>query len=112
MTHVIDLLFGEPTEQTVTELLHEVIDPELGINIVDLGLLRGVAIAPGGAVRIVTTLTTPACPLGPYIVEQITDLLSQVTTISHVDVDVVWSPPWDPDRDMTDQAKQLLGWRG
>jgi metal-sulfur cluster biosynthetic enzyme len=111
MTHVIDLLFGEPTEQTVTELLHEVIDPELGINIVDLGLLRGVAVAPGGAVRIVTTLTTPACPLGPYITEQIQDVLSEVVTVTDVEVDVVWSPPWDADRDMSEQAKQLLGWR-
>jgi len=109
--HVIDLMFGAPTEASVTELLREVIDPELGINIVDLGLLRGVAIAPGGAVRVVTTLTTPACPLGPYITEQITDLLSQVTTITDIDVEVVWSPPWDPDRDMTHHAKQLLGWR-
>jgi len=109
--HVIDLMFGAPTEASVTELLREVIDPELGINIVDLGLLRGVAVAPGGAVRVVTTLTTPACPLGPYITEQITDLLSQVTTITGVDVEVVWSPPWDPDRDMTEHAKELLGWR-
>jgi len=111
MTSVIDLMFGEPSEGSVTELLRQVIDPELGINIVDLGLLRSVAVAPGGGVRIVTTLTTPACPLGPYITEQITDLLSQVTTITNVDVEVVWSPPWDPDRDMTEQAKQLLGWR-
>ena len=107
----LDLLTAEPTEGTVTELLREVIDPELGINIVDLGLLRGVAVARGGAVRVVTTLTTPACPLGPYITEQIQDLLSQVVTITDVEVEVVWSPPWDPDRDMTDAAKQLLGWR-
>jgi metal-sulfur cluster biosynthetic enzyme len=107
----LDLLTAEPTESTVTELLREVIDPELGINIVDLGLLRGVAVAPAGAVRVVTTLTTPACPLGPYITEQITDLLNEVVTITNVEVEVVWSPPWDPDRDMTDHAKQLLGWR-
>jgi metal-sulfur cluster biosynthetic enzyme len=106
----LDLLTADPTEGTVTELLRDVIDPELGINIVDLGLLRGVAVAPG-AVRVVTTLTTPACPLGPYITEQIQDLLSQVVTITDVEVEVVWSPPWDPDRDMTEAAKQLLGWR-
>lgn len=106
----LDLLTAEPTEATVTELLREVIDPELGINIVDLGLLRGVGVA-GSTVRVVTTLTTPACPLGPYITEQITDLLSQVITVTDVEVEVVWSPPWDPDRDMTDHAKQLLGWR-
>lgn len=111
MTNVIDLMFGEPTADSVRELLREVIDPELGINIVDLGLLRGVAVAPGGSVRIVTTLTTPACPLGPYITEQITDLLNQVANITHVDVEVVWSPPWNPDQDMTQRAKQLLGWR-
>ena len=107
----LELLTATPTEATVTELLHEVIDPELGINIVDLGLLRGVAVAPGGAVRVVTTLTTPACPLGPYISEQINDVLSQVVTITDVDVEVVWSPPWDADRDMSEQAKQQLGWR-
>jgi metal-sulfur cluster biosynthetic enzyme len=107
----LELLTASPTEETVTELLREVIDPELGINIVDLGLLRGVAVAPGGAVRIVTTLTTPACPLGPYITEQIQDVLSEVVTVTDVEVDVVWSPPWDADRDMSEQAKQLLGWR-
>jgi metal-sulfur cluster biosynthetic enzyme len=107
----LELLTAPPTEATVTELLREVIDPELGINIVDLGLLRGVAVAPGGAVRVVTTLTTPACPLGPYISEQINDVLSQVVTITDVDVEVVWSPPWDAHRDMTDQAKQQLGWK-
>ena len=107
----LELLTAPPTVATVTELLREVIDPELGINIVDLGLLRGVAVAPGGAVRVVTTLTTPACPLGPYISGQIHDVLSQVVTITDVDVEVVWSPPWDAHRDMTDQAKQQLGWK-
>ena len=106
----IDLLTAEPTEDTVTGLLREVIDPELGINIVDLGLLRGVAVA-GSTVRVVMTLTTPACPLGPYITEQITDLLGQLITITDIEIEVVWSPPWDPDRDITDHAKHLLGWR-
>lgn len=108
---IADLLTADPTEDTVTELLHEVIDPELGVNIVDLGLLREVAVSPAGAVAIVMTLTTPACPLGPYITEEIQDILGQVTTISDITVKVVWSPAWDPDRDMTEHAKQLLGWR-
>ena len=105
-----ELVTAPPTEGSIRELLHDVVDPELGVNIVDLGLLRAVSVAPGGAVRVVMTLTTPACPLGPYITEQITDLLGQVTTVSDVTVDVVWSPPWEPDRDMTDHAKHLLGW--
>ncbi len=108
---VTDLLTSPPTPADVTELLHDVIDPELGVNIVDLGLLRHVDIAPDGAVGIVMTLTTPACPLGPYLTEQIVDLLGQVSTIPRVHVEVVWSPAWDPDRDMTDHAKRLLGWR-
>lgn len=106
-----ELLAGPPTEESVTELLHEVIDPELGIDIVDLGLLRDVEIAADGGVHVVTTLTTPACPLGPYITDEIRDVLAQVNGVGDVTVDVVWTPPWDPDRDMTDRAKQLLGWR-
>ncbi|HEU4677022.1 MAG TPA: metal-sulfur cluster assembly factor [Motilibacteraceae bacterium] len=108
---VPELLTAAPTEETVTELLREVIDPEVGINIVDLGLLRNVAVAPGGSVRVVTTLTTPACPLGPYIVGEIRDLLLQVAEVRDVDVEIVWSPPWEPDRDMSEHAKDLLGWR-
>lgn len=106
-----DLLTTEPTRETIGALLHEVIDPELGVNIMDLGLVREIAIAETGAVGIAMTLTTPACPLGPYITEQIQDLLGQVTTVTDVEVEVVWNPPWDPDHDMTDYAKQLLGWR-
>lgn len=108
---LLDLLAGPPTVESVTELLHEVIDPELGIDIVDLGLLREVEIAAGGSVHVVTTLTTPACPLGPYITDEIRDVLAQVNGVGDVTVDVVWSPPWDPDRDMTGRAKQLLGWK-
>lgn len=106
-----DLLDAAPTPATITALLHEVIDPELGVNIVDLGLLRDVAIAADGAVRVVMTLTTPACPLGPYLTEEIQELLGHITAVTTVDVDVVWTPPWEPDRDMTAHAKQLLGWQ-
>lgn len=107
----LELLTAPPTQATVTELLREVVDPELGINIVDLGLLRGVVVGPDGAVRVVTTLTTPACPLGPYITDQIRDLISQMVAVTDVDVEVVWSSPWDADRDMSEQAKRQLGWR-
>jgi metal-sulfur cluster biosynthetic enzyme len=105
-----ELLSAPVTESTVTELLHEVIDPELGVNIVDLGLLRDVLVTSDGAVSIEMTLTTPACPLGPYIIDEICQLLGRVTTISNVEVEVVWTPAWDPERDMSDHAKQLLGW--
>jgi metal-sulfur cluster biosynthetic enzyme len=105
-----ELLAAPATETTLTELLHRVIDPELGINIVDLGLLRDVAITPDGTAQIIMTLTTPACPLGPYIIEEIRELLTQVSTINDVEVEVVWSPAWDPEQDMSGNAKRILGW--
>jgi metal-sulfur cluster biosynthetic enzyme len=105
-----ELLEAPATETTLTELLRRVIDPELGINIVDLGLLRDVAITPDGTVQIIMTLTTPACPLGPYLIEEIRELLTQVSTINTVEVEVVWSPPWDPEQDMSGNAKRILGW--
>lgn len=108
---VTELLAAPPTESSITELLREVDDPEVGINIVDLGLLREVSVTPERVVRVVTTLTTPSCPLGPYITEQIEELLGRVATVTAVEVDVVWSPPWDPERDMSEHAKRLLGWR-
>jgi len=107
---VTELVDGPPTEAKVIEMLRDVIDPEVGINIVDLGLLREVAVSSNGAVRVATTLTTPACPLGPYITEQIYGTLYQLPGIADLEVEIVWSPPWDPDRDMSEEAKRLLGW--
>lgn len=98
-------------EEFVTDLLHNVIDPELGLNIVDLGLLRRVAVEPDiGQVSIAMTLTSSACPLGPVIEDDIHTTLSQVHWIDRVDVQLVWEPGWDPDRDMSDAAKKMMGW--
>ena len=105
-----ELLTTPPTASTLTALLHQVIDPELGINIVDLGLLRDISVDSDGNVLVVMTLTTPACPLGPYITEEIRQWLGQVLNIGAVEVEVVWSPAWDPEHDMSDQAKKILGW--
>jgi len=98
------------TQKSVIELLYDVIDPELGINIVDLGLLRDVEVEPDGVVRIKMTLTTPACPLGPYITDEIHQILEQVAAITDVDVEVIWDPAWNPERDMSEHAKKMLGW--
>jgi metal-sulfur cluster biosynthetic enzyme len=105
-----ELLTGRATKESLTKLLYNVIDPELGINIVDLGLLRDVVITADGGVEITMTLTTPACPLGPYITDEIQQILEQVPTITLVDVKVIWNPAWDPERDMSEHAKQILGW--
>jgi metal-sulfur cluster biosynthetic enzyme len=98
-------------EEFVTDLLHDVIDPELGLNIVDLGLLRRVTVEPDeGLVDIAMTLTSSACPLGPVIEDDIHTTLSQVHWIERVAVQLVWEPGWDPDRDMSDAAKKMMGW--
>ena len=88
--------------------LRTVIDPELGVNIVDLGLVR-TAVRDGDLARIRMTMTTPACPLGPYIEGEIRSaLVTLVSGLREVEVEIVHEPPWSPD-DMTDDARQLLG---
>lgn len=103
------LLTASLDPDLVTELLHEVIDPELGVNIVDLGLVYDVAVSDAGEVDIEMTLTTPGCPLGGYIEDEIRDCLAHVPRITRVRVELVWDPPWDPDV-MSDTAREQLGW--
>lgn len=89
----------------VEEALRDVIDPELGINVVDLGLLYGVNIEPDGAIVLDMTLTTAACPLTDVIEEQAQQALS---AFSHdVRVQWVWLPPWGPDKITPEGREQL-----
>lgn len=102
---------GGPHESEIREWLRAVIDPELGINIVDLGLVYRVE-ATRLAVRIEMTMTSPACPLGEAIVEDIrTVLAGRLPAGAAVDVALVWAPPWDPSM-MSPQARRQLGWPG
>jgi metal-sulfur cluster biosynthetic enzyme len=103
-----DLLAAPLTPEFVNELLLEVIDPELGVNIVDLGLVYDVGISDGD-VEIVMTLTTQGCPLGGFIEDEILDCLAQAPQVGRVKVTLVWEPPWDPER-MSDAAREQLGW--
>ncbi len=91
----------------VLEVLHHVTDPELGINIVDLGLVYGVEIE-GQTVHITYTLTTMGCPIGPLIEAEIRELLSGVEGVSEVDAEMVLRPPWTPEM-MSEEAKAALG---
>jgi metal-sulfur cluster biosynthetic enzyme len=84
------------SEGEVWEALSQVIDPELGIDIVELGLVYGVEMGPEG-IGITMTLTTPGCPLHDAMVEAVERALAR-TGGSPVDVRVVWDPPWTPDR--------------
>jgi metal-sulfur cluster biosynthetic enzyme len=107
----MSLLGGQPSPEMLRDLLREVIDPEIGINIVDLGLVYDVRLTGDGVAMIRMTLTTPGCPLGGYIDDAIHETLWGAPGVTDVDVRIVWDPPWDPDQMMTDRAKQQLGWR-
>lgn len=96
------------TEDMVREALREnVIDPEIGINVVDLGLVYGIDVQESTA-EVTMTLTTPACPLGPYIDSEVRSALQDVPGIEETKVNLVWSPPWDPSK-MSEDAKLELG---
>jgi len=97
------------TEQGVREALRTVTDPEIGINIVDLGLVYGIAVS-GNDIRIELTMTTQACPLHEYIAEQARAAVRQAAPEAVlVDIKMVWDPPWHPGM-MSASAKQQMGW--
>lgn len=91
------------------DLLHEVIDPELGVNIVDLGLIYGVRVVDR-VFHVRMTLTTPGCPLSGYIDDSVRTTLSGAPGVDDTSTEIVWDPPWSPDM-MSDLAKDQLGWR-
>lgn len=97
------------TPEAIRTALREVIDPEVGINVVDLGLVYEVAVEDGRA-RVLLTMTTPACPLGPYITEEAhATLRRHFPDAAAPAIEVTWSPPWDASR-ISDEGKRLLGW--
>ncbi len=99
-------------EDTVREALKQVIDPELFVNIVDLGLIYDVAIDESEEgktnVAIQMTMTSPACPAGPQLLGQSKEYVSKLDGVTSVDVKLVMDPPWTPDR-MTEDARDQLG---
>ncbi len=95
------------TDSEVLEALKDVIDPELGYNIVDLGLIYGVTITDG-QVDIVMTMTTPGCPATNYIESGTYERLLRIQGVKDAHVDVVWTPPWEPSM-MSPDAKAYFG---
>ena len=98
-------------DEQVIEALRLVYDPELGVNIVDLGLVYGLDIDEGGNVEVIMTLTSMGCPLGPVIERDIRSVVSTLPGIKNVKMTLTFSPPWDPSR-MTDDARLELGYWG
>lgn len=101
-----------PTEDLIREELKKVVDPELFVNIVDLGLVYVVDVQPCGDgqcdVRIEMTMTSPMCPAGPQLVGQAKMVVQQLDGAHSVDVKVVMDPPWTPEK-MTEDARDQLG---
>lgn len=96
-----------PDEVAMLDALKSVIDPELFVNVVDLGLIYAVQIE-GENVNVEMTLTSPACPAGPQLVQQAKMALEKLGGVKQANIKLVLTPPWSPDR-MTDEARDQLG---
>ena len=96
------------TVDDVEAALSNVIDPELGLDFVELGLIYGIDI-DGGDVHVTFSLTTPACPIGPQVTEQIEEFVGELDGVNTVTTSMIFTPPWSPDR-MSEDAKFALGY--
>jgi metal-sulfur cluster biosynthetic enzyme len=97
-----------PSKDTVLDALRQVEDPELGMDVVEIGLVYDVTFPEPGRVRITYSLTSPACPAGPQITEGMVNVVRVLPGVDTVEPDLVWSPPWTPER-MSEDAKFILG---
>jgi len=96
-------------ESAVRDALRQVLDPEAGMNIVDLGLVYGIDVSDA-AVRVDLTMTSAACPMADLIIDEVSAAVAAVAPPDmQVDVALVWDPPWTPDR-MSDLAREHFGW--
>ena len=99
------------TEEAVRDALRAVDDPEVGMNIVDLGLVYHIDLVPPG-IEVTMTMTTPACPMGGMILDEAREALRALLPEgAEADVRLVWEPPWTPDM-MSARAKETFGWNG
>jgi metal-sulfur cluster biosynthetic enzyme len=99
---------GSLGEDDVMDALANVIDPELGLDFVELGLIYGVSISDGN-VHVTFTLTTPGCPIGPQVNEQIEEFVGELEGVKTVESEMVFTPPWSPEL-MSEDAKFALGY--
>ncbi|HEX4563216.1 MAG TPA: metal-sulfur cluster assembly factor [Solirubrobacteraceae bacterium] len=98
---------SSPTVEDVMDALANVIDPELGLDFVELGLIYGVEVQDGN-VHVTFTLTTPGCPIGPQVSEQIDEFVGELDGVRNVSSEMVFTPPWSPEK-MSEDAKFALG---
>lgn len=97
-----------PSPEDVEAALTNVIDPELGLDFVELGLIYGIEVSAGD-VHVTFSLTSPGCPIGPQVSEQIEEFVTELDGVTSVESTMTFSPPWTPDR-MSEDAKFALGY--
>lgn len=98
----------ESTRAQIYEALYSVYDPELGVNVIDLGLVYGVDLDEDGFVTITMTLTTPGCPMHESISAGVGAALKDIPTLTGGEIQLVWEPAWEPSR-MSDEGRRQLG---
>lgn len=106
-----DVQTSDPVADQIIKALQDVIDPELGIDLVNLGLIYGVDMTAEGVVTVRMTLTTMGCPITDVLQQMIDSALCKVEGVKKVQIEVVWEPAWTPDR-MSRFAKIVLGYHG
>ncbi|GBQ96329.1 metal-sulfur cluster biosynthetic enzyme [Acetobacter nitrogenifigens DSM 23921 = NBRC 105050] len=99
--------FGAPSEDAVIEAIATVHDPEIPVNIYELGLIYAIDLHDDGKVKVEMTLTAPNCPSAQELPLQVKDAVEKVRGVASADVEVVWDPPWDMSR-MSDEARLML----
>jgi FeS assembly SUF system protein len=97
------------SKEDVMKVLKECYDPEIGISLVDLGLIYDVKVDKD-KVRIKMTLTTPGCPMHSMMAEDVKEKVSKIKGVKSVNIDLVFDPPWTPDK-MSEEAKKMLGFK-
>jgi len=97
-----------PSAEVARKALRAVKDPELGLNIIDIGLVYDVEVGETGAVHVRMTLTSPGCPAGAEIMDDVRQTLADLEGVSSVEVELVWEPYWTPDR-MDPRIRAFLG---
>ncbi len=98
----------ETTRSLIYDALRNVYDPELGVNVIDLGLVYDVALSEEGYVTVTMTLTTPGCPMHESLSEGVGAALAAIPGITGGEIRLVWEPRWEPSR-MTEEGRRLLG---
>ncbi|MFI5210551.1 MAG: metal-sulfur cluster assembly factor [Gemmatimonadales bacterium] len=96
------------TEESIRKALRQVRDPELNLNIIDIGLVYGVSVAENGDVKVTMTLTSPGCPAGPEIVGDVKRTVEELEGVGAAEVEIVWEPYWTPER-MDPRIRAFLG---